>query len=76
MLLDVLAGVAHDAEVRLMRVLFVNENIGGHATVHAHLRAALAARPDVDARFLDVPPASGLPASGGGAGPRARRARP
>ncbi len=43
-----------------MRVLFVNENIGGHATVHAHLRTALAARSDIDARFLDVPRASGL----------------
>ncbi len=38
-----------------MKVLFVNENIGGHATVHHHLRLALQAVPDVDARFLDVP---------------------
>lgn len=38
-----------------MRVLFVNENIGGHATVHRHLRAALPAHPDVEADFLDVP---------------------
>lgn len=38
-----------------MRVLFVNENIGGHATVHAHLRRTLAGRPDVEAQFLDVP---------------------
>ena len=38
-----------------MRVLFVNENIGGHASVHAHLRTALRAHPDVHAEFLDVP---------------------
>ncbi len=43
-----------------MRVLFINENIGGHATVHHHLRSALADHPEVDARFLDVPP-PGLP---------------
>ena len=39
----------------MMRVLFVNENIGGHMTVHQNLRRALATRPDVDARFFDVP---------------------
>jgi glycosyltransferase involved in cell wall biosynthesis len=39
-----------------MRVLFVNENIGGHATVHHHLRRCLADRSDVEATFLDVPP--------------------
>ena len=38
-----------------MRVLFVNENIGGHATVHAHLRTCLADHPDLEATFLDVP---------------------
>ena len=44
-----------------MRALFVNENIGGHATVHATLRAVLAAQhPEVDARFVDVPPPTGL----------------
>ena len=44
-----------------MRVLFVNENIGGHSTVHAHLRATLAGHhPGVEAEFLDVPP-PGLP---------------
>ncbi len=42
-----------------MRVLFVNENIGGHATVHANLRAMLPAHPEVEAEFLDVPKASG-----------------
>lgn len=41
-----------------MRVLFVNENIGGHATVHAHLRTCLAGHPEVEASFLDVPRAS------------------
>ena len=38
-----------------MRVLFVNENIGGHRSVHANLRATLGAHPDVHAEFLDVP---------------------
>ena len=37
-----------------MRVLFVNENIGGHATVHHHLRAVLAERDDVETVFLDA----------------------
>ncbi len=40
---------------RPLRALFVNENIGGHSTVHAHLRTALAAHPEVQAEFLDVP---------------------
>jgi alpha-maltose-1-phosphate synthase len=40
-----------------MKILFVNENIGGHATVHHHLANALALRPDIDAEFFDVPPA-------------------
>lgn len=40
-----------------MRALFVNENIGGHATLHHHLRRALAAgHPDVEADVYDVPP--------------------
>jgi alpha-maltose-1-phosphate synthase len=38
-----------------MRVLFVNENIGGHVTVHDNLRRALTNRPDVDATFYNVP---------------------
>ena len=41
-----------------MKVLFVNENIGGHATVHHHLRCAIEAHPEVEADFLDVPPPS------------------
>jgi alpha-maltose-1-phosphate synthase len=43
-----------------MRVHFVNENIGGHATMHAHIRSALAADPDVTATFFDVPPRGGV----------------
>jgi glycosyltransferase involved in cell wall biosynthesis len=40
-----------------VRVLFVNENLGGHAAMHLFLRDSLAAvAPHVDARFLDVPP--------------------
>ncbi len=42
-----------------LRALFVNENIGGHATMHLHLREALGRSPDVDASFIDVPAASG-----------------
>ena len=43
-----------------MRIHFVNENIGGHATMHAHIRSALAADPDVTATFFDVPPRGGV----------------
>lgn len=39
---------------RPVRALFVNENIGGHATVHHALRRALADRPDIEAEFLDA----------------------
>lgn len=42
-----------------MRVLFVNENLGGHATVHATLEAALVGRDEVDPTFLHVPAAKG-----------------
>jgi glycosyltransferase involved in cell wall biosynthesis len=41
-----------------VRALLVNENIGGHATVHHHLRAVAADRDDVDVRVVDVPPPS------------------
>ena len=40
----------------LLRVLFVNENIGGNATMHVHLRRALDDRDDVVAQFLDASP--------------------
>ncbi len=40
---------------RGLRVLFVNENLGGHAAMHLHLRRALARHPEVDADFVDVP---------------------
>jgi glycosyltransferase involved in cell wall biosynthesis len=39
-----------------VRALLVNENIGGHATVHHHLRGIAAGRSDVDVRIVDVPP--------------------
>ncbi|MCU1692030.1 MAG: hypothetical protein JWM64_1121 [Frankiales bacterium] len=45
---------------RPLRVLFVNENIGGHATVHANLARSLAGRDDVVPEFLHVPD-PGLP---------------
>ncbi len=38
-----------------MRAHFVNENLGGHATMRHHLRRALAAHPDIDPSFFDVP---------------------
>lgn len=38
-----------------LRVLFVNENIGGHVTVHAALERCLAEHEDVQAEFLHVP---------------------
>ncbi len=43
-----------------MKVLFVNENIGGHANVHAHLRNSLRAHPEVEAEFVDAPKPAGL----------------
>ena len=59
-----------------MRVCFVNENIGGHGTLHHHLRIALEDHPDVDARIRGRPPrrppAPRLP----GPDPQAGRARP
>ncbi|MHB9861072.1 glycosyltransferase family 4 protein [Streptomyces sp. YIM S03343] len=42
-----------------MRVLFIDEHIGGHTTMHVHLRQALReAHPEIDAHFLEVPPPS------------------
>ena len=39
------------------RVLFLNENLGGHATMHLHLRRSLAAdHPEIEATFIDMPP--------------------
>jgi glycosyltransferase involved in cell wall biosynthesis len=40
---------------RPFRVVFLNENVGGHATVHLHLARVLGERTDVDARFVHVP---------------------
>ncbi len=38
------------------RVLFVNENLGGHASMHLFLRDAIAeVHPGLDAEFVDVP---------------------
>lgn len=39
-----------------VRALLVNENIGGHQTVHHHLREVAAGRRDVVATVVDVPP--------------------
>jgi glycosyltransferase involved in cell wall biosynthesis len=44
------------------QVVFVNENLGGHASMHLYLREALdELHPGLDARFLDVPMLAGLP---------------
>jgi glycosyltransferase involved in cell wall biosynthesis len=40
---------------RPLRVLFVNENLGGHATMHLAIEQSLRTVPDIDARFLHVP---------------------
>lgn len=41
----------------MRRVLFLNENLGGHATMHLHLRRVLAAEyPEIEATFVDLPP--------------------
>jgi len=37
------------------RALLINENVGGHATMHLGVRAALAELPEIDAELLDVP---------------------
>lgn len=39
-----------------VRALLVNENIGGHATVHHHLAAVAARREDIRVTIVDVPP--------------------
>ena len=44
----------HDPEVK--RILFINENLGGHAAMHLYLRRALVDHAEVAATFLDVPP--------------------
>ena len=38
-----------------MRVHFLNENLGGHATMHRHLRDALRAHPEVEPSWHDLP---------------------
>src|SRR6266508_4112435 len=38
-----------------MHIHFVNENIGGHETMHGHLLAALAGEPDIEASFFHTP---------------------
>ena len=39
-------------------MLFVNENLGGHRTMHRHLAEVMAGQRDVEARFVHVPPPS------------------
>ena len=61
------------------RVLFVNENLGGHASMHLSLREALAeVHPGLDAEFVDVPSAGTLRrgARRPAAGARSARPRP
>ena len=39
----------------LRRAVLVNENLGGHATMHQGIRWALREHPDVESEFIDVP---------------------
>lgn len=39
-----------------LRALLLNENIGGHAAMHQHIRATITAHEDVEAHVVDVPP--------------------
>ncbi len=41
--------------VALGPALFVNENLGGHATMHLHMFEALAEHPELEIETLDVP---------------------
>ena len=41
---------------RPVRALLVNENIGGHETVHHHLRRVAEGRCDITATIVNVPP--------------------
>lgn len=42
---------------RPLRVLFVNENLGGHTTVHHHLQQVISDHhPEVAATFFNIPP--------------------
>jgi len=38
-----------------LRPLFINENVGGHATLHLNLARALEEHPEIQASFLHVP---------------------
>jgi glycosyltransferase involved in cell wall biosynthesis len=42
------------------RLIMLNENLGGHATMHLNIYRALARHPEVDLVALDVPPPSFL----------------
>ncbi len=42
---------------RPLRALFVNENLGGHKSMHLYLRDALAGVPELEGDFVDVPSA-------------------
>jgi starch synthase len=42
------------------RLIMLNENLGGHATMHLNIYRALAAHPEVDLVALDIPPRSFL----------------
>ena len=58
-------------------VLFVNENLGGHASMHLSLREALPeVHPGLDADFIDVPGSGHVPAGARRAAAGARSARP
>jgi starch synthase len=40
------------------RLILLNENLGGHATMHLHMYRALAEHPEIDLVALNLPPRS------------------
>jgi alpha-maltose-1-phosphate synthase len=48
-------GAHHDVAPRPLRMLFLNENLGGHATMHRAIQATIGAHPEVEPTFVDVP---------------------
>jgi starch synthase len=51
---DEIGSGARDPRTR-MRTLFVNENLGGHASMHLYIRQALGELSGITADFVDVP---------------------
>ena len=52
------AAEAVEAWPDIGRLILLNENLGGHATMHLHIYRALAEHPEIDLVALDLPPRS------------------